>query len=180
MSSGLRGRFGRSPVRDGEPRDGTAPSDVAPVRIRRMRGADLAGVLDIERRSFGSPWSERTFRTLLRRRNARSIVAEDGAGEVAGYAVVWYSGSEAELGNLAVEPERRRRGVATALLREVLRGVRSRGLERLFLEVRKGNEAARRLYERQGFQVVGVRPGYYVNPREDALVMRRVVPADGA
>lgn len=154
------------------------------LRIRAMRAGDLSEVLDIEAASFSVPWSERTFRGLLGRPNAALLVAEEeGAGgprhasRLLGYAVVWMAGREAELGDLAVRVEARRRGVGSALLTAGLEAAARAGAARIFLEVREGNLAARRLYERAGFEVVGIRPGYYARPVEDALVMRRALPA---
>ncbi len=86
--------------------------------------------------------------------------------------MAWFAGTEAELGNLAVRPEWRARGLGSTLLDAVLAQARERGAGGLFLEVRVSNTAARQLYERAGFRAVGLRPGYYVNPAEDALVMR--------
>lgn len=145
------------------------------VRLRSMREADLPSVLPIETESFATPWSERTFRSLLRRRNTWLSVADKG-GQVVGYAVLWFAGPEAELGNLAVRSDRRREGIAGVLLDAVLAEVESRGTEALFLEVRIGNTAARSLYENADFTAVGLRPGYYASPKEDALVMRREFP----
>ena len=92
-----------------------------------------------------------------------------------GYAAVWFVANEAELGDLAVHPDRRRQGIGALLLRRALDEARSRSIRVLYLEVRIGNESARRLYERSGFEVVTVRPGYYTRPVEDALVMRRLL-----
>lgn len=150
------------------------------VTIRPMRSADLAEVLRIENACFTVPWSGRTFRGLLDRSNASLVVAQEGSpgGPIAGYAVLWVAGGEAELGDLAVDPQRRRRGVGSGLLAAALEEAARRGARAVFLEVRDSNRAARRLYERGGFRVVGVRSRYYIRPVEDALVMRReVTPA---
>lgn len=146
------------------------------VAIRPMEGGDVAAVLGIERASFAVPWSEGTFRGLLRRRNARLFVATDEADVVLGYAVLWFAGSEAELGDLAVREEARRRGIGRRLLAAILRTAAAEGATAVFLEVRESNEAACRLYETAGFEIVGRRPDYYVRPPEDALVMRCAVP----
>lgn len=154
------------------------------VLIRPMRASDLDEVLGIERASFGLPWSERTFRNLLERRNAVLLVAQEdrlhspgdpGAEEPAilGYAVLWAAGGEAELGDLAVHPRARRRGIGRGLLARILEEARGLGAEAVFLEVRAGNEPARHLYLEAGFEVAGVRKRYYVKPTEDAVVMRR-------
>lgn len=138
--------------------------------IRRMQDSDLDMVMEIERESFSTPWSRGTFRGLLQRSDASLWVAQVGE-RVVGYAVVWYLFREAELGNLAVAPGWRRRGLGTQLLDWALQKARERGTERIFLEVRVGNRTAQQLYERYGFSQVGLRRRYYRAPVEDARVM---------
>lgn len=154
-------------------------SDVPRTRsglvLRTMRPADLPDVLNIERRSFSIPWQEATFRGLLRRHSASLFVAED-EGRLVGYAVLWFRADEAELGDLAVHPEARRHGLGRWILDGALREARLRGATHVFLEVREGNADARRMYEKAGFETVGVRPSYYTEPVEDAILMRR--PSD--
>jgi ribosomal-protein-alanine N-acetyltransferase len=147
--------------------------------LRPMREADLRQVLHIERRSFTIPWSEATFRGLLRRQSAALIVAER-AGKVVGYAVLWFAADEAELGDMAVLPEARRRGLGRWLLDAALAEAARRGAERVYLEVRASNAAARSLYEGAGFSTAGVRPGYYSEPEEDAILMTRPPQTDRA
>ncbi|UCG75807.1 MAG: ribosomal protein S18-alanine N-acetyltransferase [Gemmatimonadota bacterium] len=136
-----------------------------------MSRADVRDVVAIERDSYALPWSAATFRALLQRRNTLLRVAEDRRG-VAGYAVLWLAAEEAELGNLAVRPGRRQRGIGRLLLQHVLEEAAARGARAIFLEVRESNSVALRLYEGAGFRVVGTRPDYYASPREAALVMR--------
>ncbi len=141
--------------------------------VRPLRRPDLPRVLEIEEISFATPWSSRTFINLMLRPNAAMFVAADPRDAVIGYAVVWFAGPEAELGDLAVHPDARGRGVGGALVESVIREALARGAREVFLEVRASNAAARRLYERAGFAVAGCRPGYYSDPVEDALIMRR-------
>jgi ribosomal-protein-alanine N-acetyltransferase len=136
-----------------------------------MRPVDLPDVMLIERRSFGAPWEESTFRGLMRRPSATLTVAELD-GRVVGFAVLWFAADEGELGDLAVLPEERGRGIGTDLLDQAILEARNRGCRFLYLEVREGNPGAQRLYERAGFEVVGVRKDYYSTPTEDAIVMR--------
>jgi ribosomal-protein-alanine N-acetyltransferase len=146
--------------------------DVLPrVVVRRMRPADLPGVMFIERRSFSAPWEESTFRGLMRRPSAALLVAELDA-EVAGYAVLWFAADESELGDIAVLPELRGVGIGRRLLRESVQVAAGRGALSLYLEVRETNSVARQLYSSDGFTVVGVRKRYYTEPVEDAIVMR--------
>ena len=139
--------------------------------VRAMRVADLDEVMLIERRSFSAPWEESTFRGLMRRPSAALLVAEND-DELTGYSVMWFAADEGELGDIAVVPERRGEGIGRMLLRESIAVAASRGTRSLYLEVRESNEVARRLYEKVGFSVVGVRKQYYTEPVEDAIVMK--------
>jgi ribosomal-protein-alanine N-acetyltransferase len=136
-----------------------------------MRPSDVQDVMLIERRSFTAPWEESTFRGLMRRPSAALLVAESEE-RVVGFSVLWFIADEGELGDLAVLPELRGRGVGHLLLERSVREAAERKIRVLYLEVREGNADARRLYERAGFEVVGVREDYYVSPVEDAVVMR--------
>jgi ribosomal-protein-alanine N-acetyltransferase len=141
------------------------------VTIRRMRPDDMALVMSIENSSYSMPWSEATFRGLLRRTDADLVVAEASGGLI-GYAAAWFVLDQGELGNVAVAPEWRRRGIGARLLETVLERAVQRGARELFLEVRPSNAVAQRLYLRYGFREVGRRRNYYAEPPEDALVMR--------
>ena len=90
---------------------------------------------------------------------------------VIGYAVLWCILDQGELANLAITPALRRSGLGSHLLRQVMRVAKEGGVEKLFLEVRESNQAAIDLYHRFGFNDVGLRRGYYQNPKEDARVM---------
>ena len=129
----------------------------------------------IERRSFTMPWQEATFRALMRRPSAALLtaeLAERAATTVVGFSVLWFAADEAELGDLAVDPEFRGRGIGRLLLEASIATARQRAAGVLYLEVRESNLAARALYDGHGFETVGRRPGYYSEPREDACVMR--------
>ena len=141
-------------------------------RVRRAREADLAGILEIEVQSFSTPWKEATFRGLMKRTDTDLLVAEAAEGGVAGYVACWTVIDQSELGNVAVAPPWRGRGVGGALVDEVIDRIRARGAGECYLEVRASNAAAQSLYSRRGFEVVGRRPRYYSLPTEDALVMR--------
>lgn len=166
------------------PRAGTREGPVAgggAVDVRTARPADLPGMVRIERASFPLPWSEGAFRSVMRRDDARLIVA-DRAGEVVGYAAVWFAADEGELADIAVHPDRRREGIGTRLVAAVMEEARRRGAQQIFLQVRESNRGALRLYEAAGFRKAGRRPGYYRSPSEDALVLLRPVgsrPAAG-
>ena len=100
-------------------------------------------------------------------------IARDAVGEAVGFCSCWLVLDEIHINNLAVLPEHRRSGVASALIDHVLKEGSGRGARRATLEVRRSNEPALKLYEKFGFAVTGVRRGYYTKPDEDALILWR-------
>ncbi len=144
------------------------------LEIRRMRSADLPQVMLIELATFTMPWSEATFRGLLRRRDSELLVAEI-RGEIAGYAVFWAVLDQGELGNVAVDESYRGKGIGSQLIQAVLNNAEERGVREIFLEVRRSNTGAQDLYKSFGFLEVGRRKNYYLEPLEDALVMKKIL-----
>lgn len=139
------------------------------VALRRARPGDLAAITSIEAASFRRPWRPETFASLFDRSNAHVLVATLD-GTVAGYAVLVVRAGDTELANLAVDPGRRRRGVASALLRGCLEILRDRGEPRVLLAARASNEEAAGLYAAFGFRELGRHPAYYRDPTEDAVI----------
>jgi ribosomal-protein-alanine N-acetyltransferase len=141
-----------------------------------MRAAvhrDLRAIAAIERAVFPDPWTHGMFVAHLRYAPANMfMVAEDATGAIVGYALTLTAADEAQLLNIAVHPDARRRGIGIALLRATMRECAAAGAESMVLEVRESNEGARALYDAHGFAPVGRRKGYYHSPREDAIVMR--------
>ena len=129
-------------------------------------------VAALERACFSMPWSETMLEDALYDERASFIVAEDTEGNVIGYAGLHVVLDEGYIDNIAVEEAARRHGVASALL-DVYCRFGAINLAFLTLEVRKSNAAAIGLYEKYGFEQVGVRPGFYQRPREDAVIMTR-------
>jgi ribosomal-protein-alanine N-acetyltransferase len=139
--------------------------------VREMTESDLPRVLEIERASFPTPWTERMFEhQLLLDDIAINLVLVVGGG-VVGYAVSWIAFDEIHLLSIAVDPLVRRRGYGSRLLTEVIRLAAGTGGWRVILEVRTGNAAARKFYEHRGFTVIGTRKRYYADTGEDAVVM---------
>ncbi len=140
--------------------------------FRRMREADLPRVMEIERAAFSHPWSEELVRRELGHEFSTVLLAAGGAdGAVQGFAVVWLVHDELHVLNVAVAPEARRQGVARAILDRVEAQGREQGARVAMLEVRRGNAPAIALYRSLGYREVGVRPRYYAEDGEDALVM---------
>ena len=136
--------------------------------------ADLETILEIELASFVNPWTREMYLAELENHGVSFCsVVRDSSQQVVGYCSFWRVLDELHINNLAVAPSQRGRGAGTALLHEVLREGARLGARRATLEVRRSNEAARRLYERLGFSVAGVRQAYYTHPVEDALILWR-------
>jgi ribosomal-protein-alanine N-acetyltransferase len=152
----------------------TAPPASA-VDVRRLTYADLPQVVAIERRAFTTPWSLAMFVLELSKPSGVCLAAElafGGGRELVGYLVcsrydrVWH------VMNIAVDPDRRRHGIATALIAALLRGVGEEDSQ-VTLEVRRSNTGAIALYERFGFRSAGIRRRYYQDNGEDAVIMWR-------
>jgi ribosomal-protein-alanine N-acetyltransferase len=153
-----------------------------PLQIRHAVREDLPAILRIERASFSDPWTEESFVTAIGLERMHVFVAEapvgdgrDGGSGLAGYVVALVIGPEAEIADIAVAPGWRRRGIGGALLRRSMEELLRAGVQTLYLEVRESNSAARTLYEAHGFRSVGRRRGYYRQPVEDALLLRREI-----
>ena len=141
------------------------------IELRPMTAADLPAVMAIERAIYAFPWTLGNFRDSIASGYHCAAYLRDG--ELIGYAVVMQAADEAHLLNLSIAAERQRQGCGSALLRRLCATARDQGTRRMILEVRPSNAAGLRLYERHGFERVGLRREYYPAPagREDALVL---------
>lgn len=137
-----------------------------------MREDHTAQVAALEKRCFSDPWSEASIRAELLNPLSTWLVNEED-GEVTGYIGAQSVPPEADLMNLAVSPDCRRQKIGAKLLFRMIELLHRQGIESLFLEVRPSNTAAIALYEAFGFEQVGRRQKYYVNPTEDALILRK-------
>jgi ribosomal-protein-alanine N-acetyltransferase len=132
---------------------------------------DLPAVHEIERASFSTPWPDDAYRAeITTNRLATYLVARSG-GTLVGFAGIWLMVDEAHVTTFAVHPDWRRRGIGERLLLTLLDVSLARHAREATLEVRLSNVAARRLYEKYGFRPVGLRPRYYSDNGEDALIM---------
>ncbi|HSB19236.1 MAG TPA: ribosomal protein S18-alanine N-acetyltransferase [Anaeromyxobacteraceae bacterium] len=138
-----------------------------------MRPADLDRVMAINTASFQHPWSADLIRRELFHEWSTILLAVDegAAGEVLGFIVFWVVHDEVHVLNVAVAEEHRRRGVARALMAEAALRGRARGARLVTLEVRRSNAPALALYRALGYRDVAVRPRYYAEEDEDAIVM---------
>jgi ribosomal-protein-alanine N-acetyltransferase len=141
------------------------------VRVEPMTVADLPEVQAIERASFTTPWPPNAYRTELETNRLAHYVVARAEGHVVGFAGVWLMVDEAHITTFAVAPGWRRRRIGERMLIAVLDLAVGRRATDATLEVRLSNLPARRLYEKYGFRPVGLRPRYYSDDNEDALIM---------
>ena len=142
------------------------------MKIRYMQAADVTAIAELEKTCFTDPWSEQSIASELTNPLSCWLVAiEDDQ-------LVGYVGSQtvldgSDMMNIAVDPTYRRRGIAEALIQELIAQLKVRKSICLLLEVRASNGSAIALYEKLGFEQVGRRRNYYRNPKEDALILRK-------
>ena len=141
------------------------------IEVAKMRRRHLRRVLAIEARVYPRPWSASLFLSELSQRTTRTYIVAKHEGEVIGYSGMMFTGREAHVTNIAVDPDFHGRKVGTRLLMYLITEAIARGAEILSLEVRVSNHAAQTMYEKFGFASVSVRKGYYIETNEDALVM---------
>ena len=144
------------------------------MNIVEMNEVHVTQVAELEKRCFPDPWSERSIASELSNQLALWLVAEDN-GVVTGYIGSQTVPDESDMMNVAVHPDYRRRGIAEALVNTLCDALKKRGSVSLTLEVRASNEPAKALYEKLGFEQVGRRPNYYRNPKEDALILKKML-----
>jgi [ribosomal protein S18]-alanine N-acetyltransferase len=146
-----------------------------PMLIRPATPADIPAMLALEQQAHtAAHWREREYQALFTPDAPQRIalIAEAGPGEIRGFAIARCGTGEWEIENIVVSPQHRRRGIGSALVRQVLKTARDAGARPVLLEVRESNTAARQLYGRLGFAETGRRPAYYSDPVEDALLLR--------
>ena len=140
------------------------------IVIRTMSERDSSAVWELEKKCFSVPWSEESIRAMFSEKGYWNLTARDD-GSLVGYIGMKAVLDEADITNVAVDPDRRRQGIGKMLLRGLLAKAGELGIRRIFLEVRVSNTAARALYEQAGFRTVDVRKNYYEKPKEDAYIM---------
>ncbi len=138
-----------------------------------MKDEDLPFVLEIENLSYPNPWQLSTFKGEIDNKPLSNpyVVIFKPLNRIIGYVIYWHIQNEVQISNIAISPDYRQMGVGEAVLKEILHEVSLKGAEFIFLEVRPSNHAARSLYSKLGFTILGLRKGYYRNPAEDAIVM---------
>ena len=141
------------------------------VSIRRMTLEDVPIVHGIDMLSFSLPWPERSFRFELAENPVSRCWVAESDGRIMAMLVLWLIVDEAHIATIATHPDFRRQGMGEQLMIAALVSARNEGAARAFLEVRAGNAEALGMYKKYGFVVVAVRPRYYKDNSEDAILM---------
>jgi ribosomal-protein-alanine N-acetyltransferase len=147
--------------------------------FRSMTLEDIDTIVQIEHESFTSPWSQEAFRTELTQNHFARYMVMERNETILGYGGMWLIVDEAHITNIAVREPYRGQGLGERLLRELMRTAAWLGAKRITLEVRVSNDTAQSLYRKLGFYESGLRPGYYSDNREDALIMWAELEPEG-
>jgi len=145
------------------------------ITMRTPRPGDLSQVVAMENRSFTDPWSAEALEQELVPDRLRLPLVAEAAGKIVGYLMAWKILDQLHVLNIAADPDFRRRGVGTALLRAAAGEAAEMGLVEITLEVRESNHEAHAFYLGHGFATTGRRRGYYADNGEDAIIMTRPV-----
>ena len=139
------------------------------VIYRRMTPEDVPFISKLEEETFSMPWSASSFLEMISKEDARYYVAEEDGRILGGCGVLMVAGA-GNITNVVIAPASRNRGIGTAMLQHLMMEGDKEGLTAYTLEVRVSNVVAIHVYEKLGFESVGVRPGFYEKPAEDALI----------
>jgi len=141
------------------------------LTISRMLPADVDAVLWVEQSSFRDPWSRKLFEEEFKNPDLSQYFTAKVDDHIVGYMGFWLVEDEAHITNLAIHPAFRRQGIAQKLLQNTMARAKKMGAERATLEVRASNEPAKKMYEKNGFNLVAIRKKYYSDNQEDALIL---------
>ena len=141
--------------------------------VREMELSDIDSVVDIEKNSFPIPWARGTFISELKRNKLARYYVVEVDGRVVGYAGLWLIMNEAHITNIAIHPKYRGKGMGKKLVGGLIEEILKINIYRITLEVRPSNAAALALYKKFGFVPCGIRPEYYRDNNEDAIIMWR-------
>ena len=140
-----------------------------------MEEEDIPAILEIENVSFQNPWRASTFSGEIANRGISYpyVIVHRNFERIIGYIIYWKIQEEVQISNFAIHPDFRKKGIGEAVMRSVIKAIQRGGGAYVFLEVRPSNLAARNLYKKLGFKILGTRKDYYQTPLEDALIMGR-------
>lgn len=141
--------------------------------IRDASACDAHSIAELEKETSAHPWSEDSIIHDITDNKRAIVIAAFLGDRLSGYADVWSIAGEGQLNNIAVTGSARGRHIGQRLMEELFLRLREEGASEMSLEVRVSNTPARRMYEKLGFVNLGIRPGYYEDNGEDAVIYRK-------
>mgnify|MGYP001001622289 FL=1 len=145
------------------------------ICVREMQESDIDRIVEIEQESFSPPWSREAFLLELTKNILAKYIVVEVEDRVVGYGGIWLIIDEGHITNIAIDKEYRGLGLGNKLLEGLIQLCIDRDIKAITLEVRKSNEIAKGLYKKYGFKECGIRPGYYTNNNEDAIIMWKTI-----
>ncbi|WP_129600283.1 ribosomal protein S18-alanine N-acetyltransferase [Anaerophilus nitritogenes] len=140
------------------------------VSVRFMEEKDVEEVFEVERKCFTTPWSKESFLQEIKNELAIYVVIENKE-KIIGYGGMWKIVDEGHITNIAIDPIYRKKGYGDKIVKALIQVAKEEKINSMTLEVRDSNEAAKSLYEKNGFYSCGVRQKYYEDNGEDAVIM---------
>ncbi len=145
------------------------------IKIRRMKKEDIPRASHIERLSFPNPWSSNIFSVELEKEDFAFYYIMEYQYSLVAYGGYWKIRNEAHLVTFAVHPSFRRKGLGSQLLQYLLKKIEKQNLDKVTLEVRSSNSTAQKFYQEFGFKRIAIRPQYYIDTNEDAIVYWKIL-----
>lgn len=145
------------------------------IILREMRLEDLDDVLQIEEKTFSPPWSRKSFEMEINENLLSTNIVAQYQEKILGYAGMWTVIDEGHITNIAVDEEYKGKSIGNYLLMGLIKQAINNGIYKITLEVRKSNQVAINLYKKHGFIEAGIRKDYYVNEKEDAIIMWKTI-----
>lgn len=143
------------------------------VIIRDIMEKDIDSIIEIEKEAFSTPWSKEAFITEIRDNLLAKYIVAKVDGKIVGYAGIWFILNEGHITNIAVRESHKGQGIGNQLLEGLITYCKIKNIKHMTLEVRKSNYIAQNLYKKHGFINYGIRPNYYQDNNEDAIIMWR-------
>lgn len=140
------------------------------IKIEKMRLFDIPSVAELDKNSLFESWSEKIYEESLKNKNYNILVAKLGS-KIVGFISMYCAVDEGYICNIAVEKSHRKQGIGTSLISEIITYSQNKNLKFLTLEVRESNTETVKFYEKLGFDKLGVRKNFYLNPTENAVIM---------
>ena len=145
------------------------------INLREMEIKDIDAIMEIEKESFSTPWTRNAFEKEIKENMLAKYIVADLEGKAVGYAGIWLIIDEGHVTNIAIANAHRGKGIGKFLMMGLIDFCKDSGIHNMTLEVRASNIIAQNLYKKLGFLDCGIRPNYYADDHEDAVIMWKTI-----